>query len=99
MVEALRACGFAIEVPGGAFYLWVPAADGDGAALTRWFAGRAGLLVTPGATYGPDGAGFVRLALVQPDADIDRGGGAPRGGGRGTGMTGRGGRAPGMMGR
>ena len=72
MLEALRACGFAIEAPGGAFYLWVPAADGDGAALTRWFAGRAGLLVTPGATYGPDGAGFVRLALVQPDADIDR---------------------------
>jgi succinyldiaminopimelate transaminase len=71
MLEALRACGFAIEPPGGAFYLWVPAADGDGAALTRWFAGRAGLLVTPGVTYGPDGAGFVRLALVQPDADID----------------------------
>jgi aspartate/methionine/tyrosine aminotransferase len=72
MLEALRACGFAIESPGGAFYLWVPAADGDGAALTRWFAARAGLLVTPGATYGPDGAGFVRLALVQPDADVDR---------------------------
>jgi succinyldiaminopimelate transaminase len=71
MVEALAACGFDIDVPGGSFYLWVPAADGDGAGLTRWFATRAGLLVTPGETYGPDGAAHVRLALVQPDADID----------------------------
>jgi aspartate/methionine/tyrosine aminotransferase len=71
MVDALRSCGFAVEVPGGSFYLWVPAADGDGAALTRWFAARAGLLVTPGETYGPDGAGYVRLALVQPDPGID----------------------------
>jgi succinyldiaminopimelate transaminase len=72
MVGALQECGFSIDLPGGSFYLWVPAPDGDGAALTRWFAERAGLLVTPGATYGPDGAGHVRLALVQPDADIDR---------------------------
>jgi succinyldiaminopimelate transaminase len=71
MIDALRACGFDIDGPGGAFYLWVPAADGDGAALTRWFATETGLLVTPGETYGPDGVGHVRLALVQPDGDID----------------------------
>ena len=26
----------------------------------------AGLLVSPGDLYGPDGAGFVRVAVVQP---------------------------------
>jgi succinyldiaminopimelate transaminase len=72
VLDALGRCGFAVDPPGGAFYLWVPAPDGDGAALTRWFASAAGLLVTPGATYGPDGAGFVRLALVQPDAAIEQ---------------------------
>lgn len=71
MVDALQACGFDVDLPGGAFYLWVPALDGDGAQLTRWFATETGVLVTPGETYGSDGAGHVRLALVQPDADID----------------------------
>jgi succinyldiaminopimelate transaminase len=87
MLGALRGRGFDVELPGGAFYLWVPAPDGDGAALTRWFATHAGLLVTPGATYGPDGAGFVRLALVRPDADIERASARLAGA------------APGMMGR
>jgi succinyldiaminopimelate transaminase len=72
MVGALAAAGFAVDLPGGSFYLWVPAPVGDGDALTRWFASRAGLLVTPGATYGPDGVRFVRLALVRPDDEIDR---------------------------
>ncbi len=43
---------------------------GTALKLTRWFAERTGILVTPGATYGPDGAPFVRLALVQPDERI-----------------------------
>jgi aspartate/methionine/tyrosine aminotransferase len=70
MVEGLRGAGLEAELPHGAFYLWVPAADGDGLGLTRWFAERAGMLVTPGGTYGADGTGFVRLALVQPDDRI-----------------------------
>ncbi|MBI2710545.1 MAG: succinyldiaminopimelate transaminase [Actinobacteria bacterium] len=81
-VAALRALGLGATMPGGAFYLWVPAPAGDGDALTRWFASAAGVLVTPGRTYGPDGAGFVRLALVQPDdvvADLVERLGAARG--------------------
>jgi len=70
-VAALRAAGLPVDAPGGAFYLWVPAPDGDGAALTRRFAERAGVLVTPGATYGPLGAAHVRLALVATDERID----------------------------
>lgn len=67
----LREAGLEVAAPGGAFYLWVPAPDGDGTALTRWFAERVGTLVTPGATYGPAGTGFVRLALVQPDRALE----------------------------
>lgn len=70
-VTLLRHAGLDATAPGGAFYLWVPASGGDGVALTHWFAERAGTLVTPGATYGPAGAGFVRLALVQPDRALD----------------------------
>lgn len=71
MIPALERCGFAVDHPGGAFYLWVAAPSGDGMALARWFAERVGTLVTPGATYGAAGAGFVRLALVQPDERVD----------------------------
>jgi aspartate/methionine/tyrosine aminotransferase len=42
--------------------------DGAGPswALAAWLARHGGVLVTPGDTYGPAGAGHVRVALVQP---------------------------------
>jgi succinyldiaminopimelate transaminase len=70
VVAALDTAGLPTPFPAGAFYLWVPAPDGDGTALARRLAEQVGVLVTPGSTYGPDGAGHVRLALVVPDAAI-----------------------------
>lgn len=67
VVAALRAGGLDADVPGGAFYVWVPSPTGDGADLTARLAEEAGVLATPGATYGPHGRAFVRLALVVPD--------------------------------
>jgi aspartate/methionine/tyrosine aminotransferase len=49
----------------------VPAPDGDAWGLTRLLAERAGMLVSPGEFYGTAGAGHVRLAMVQPDDQID----------------------------
>jgi aspartate/methionine/tyrosine aminotransferase len=71
VVGVLRSAGLDATRPGGSFYLWVPAPDGDGESLTRWFAEGAGTLVTPGATYGPDGSGHVRLAVVQPEERLE----------------------------
>jgi succinyldiaminopimelate transaminase len=70
VVAALATAGLPTPFPDGAFYLWVPAPDGDGTALARVLAERAGVLATPGATYGPAGAGHVRLALVVTDGRI-----------------------------
>lgn len=58
-------------LPGGAFYLWVPAPGGDAWALARRLAEEAGVLVSPGEFYGDAGAGHVRLAMVQPDDRIE----------------------------
>lgn len=44
-----------------------PGDDGGGWRLARCLARRAGLLVSPGDTYGPAGRDFVRVAMVQPD--------------------------------
>jgi len=64
---ALLAEALGAPLPAGAFYLWVAAAGGDGWALTAELARTAGCLVSPGEFYGPLGAGFVRVAAVQPD--------------------------------
>jgi aspartate/methionine/tyrosine aminotransferase len=40
--------------------------EGGGWALAETLAMDGGLLVSPGDLYGPDGAGFIRVAVVQP---------------------------------
>ncbi len=67
MVRICDSLGSSAEMPGGGFYLWVPAPDGDAWAFARRLATDAGILVSPGEFYGPQGAGHVRIAVVQPD--------------------------------
>lgn len=61
--------GEPVAVPAGTFYLWIPTRDGW--AYTERLAREAGALVSPGEFYGPSAAGFVRVAVVQPDECID----------------------------
>jgi succinyldiaminopimelate transaminase len=71
-IELLReAFGLEVEGPRGGFYLWVQAPGGDAWGFTRRLAEEAGALVSPGEFYGPDGATYVRLAVVQPDEQLD----------------------------
>jgi aspartate/methionine/tyrosine aminotransferase len=61
--------GLPTPLPAGGFYLWVPVpaeVSGGGWALAETLALDGGLLVSPGDLYGPDGAGFIRVAVVQP---------------------------------
>jgi succinyldiaminopimelate transaminase len=60
-----RWSGTEVALPAGAFYLWIPV--GDGWEYTERLARDGGALVSPGEFYGPEGAGFVRVAVVQPD--------------------------------
>ena len=69
--EVLAAVGADAPMPAGGFYLWAPAPGGDAWALAASLAERAGVIVTPGETFGPAGAGFVRVAAVQPDERIE----------------------------
>ncbi len=61
----LRSIGADVAVPDGAFYLWLPAPDGDAWNFAERLAIDGGVLVTPGDTFGPQGQGYVRVALVQ----------------------------------
>ena len=53
-------------MPGGGFYLWAPAPDGDAWGFAERLAAEGGVLVSPGDFYGAAGAGYVRIAMVQP---------------------------------
>jgi succinyldiaminopimelate transaminase len=63
--------GIDAPMPGGAFYLWVPAPEGDAWGFAERLAADAGILVSPGEFYGPAGASYVRIAVVQPDDKLD----------------------------
>lgn len=60
-----------VGLPGGGLYLWAASPDGDGWSLTRRVAHELGALISPGEFYGPQGAGYARLAAVAPDVGID----------------------------
>ena len=74
LAGALTSAGIPAEPPAGGFYLWVAAperlhrqaGEEPGWALARVLAERAGVVAAPGELYGEGGAGFARLAVVQP---------------------------------
>ncbi|QDY68354.1 aminotransferase class I/II-fold pyridoxal phosphate-dependent enzyme [Qingshengfaniella alkalisoli] len=63
--------------PQAGFFLWLPVEDGEVAALKLWR--EAGLRVLPGlylsrdTAQGNPGAGYIRVALVAPAPEIERG--------------------------
>ena len=60
--------GWPVSMPDGSFYLWVPVSSRlpDAWAMAAALAASGGMLVSPGDLYGEAGAGFVRVATVQP---------------------------------
>lgn len=65
------------QSPDAGFFLWLPVADGEQAALKLWT--ETGVRVLPGAYISRDvgqgnpGAGYIRVALVAPKQDVQRG--------------------------
>ncbi len=71
MAAVLGGLGLDAPLPGGGFYLWVPAPEGDAWGLAERLAVELGVVVSPGEFYGPAHPGYVRIAVVQPDDRID----------------------------
>ncbi|HUQ62631.1 MAG TPA: succinyldiaminopimelate transaminase [Acidimicrobiales bacterium] len=64
--DVLARAGIKCDPPGGSFYLWAEASDGDAWAATEMLARDGGVLVSPGDFYGAAGASHLRIAMVQP---------------------------------
>ena len=69
--QILAAVSIDAPLPQGAFYLWAPAPHGDAWGTVEQLAADGGVLVSPGDIFGEAGAGYLRVALVQPKERLD----------------------------
>ncbi|MFB3816757.1 MAG: aminotransferase class I/II-fold pyridoxal phosphate-dependent enzyme [Candidatus Methylomirabilales bacterium] len=70
-VDGLNAGGFAIARPAATFYVWARIPTGEPSqAFARRLLDRAGVVVTPGAGFGPGGEGYIRAALTVEEARL-----------------------------
>ena len=68
VIGALREIGIDIEPPKGTIYVWAPVPSGHtSASFAEEVLEQAGVVVSPGSSYGPNGEGFFRISLTVPD--------------------------------
>jgi alanine-synthesizing transaminase len=69
VVNGLRAAGWEVEVPRAGMFAWVKIPEAFAAEGSYAFAMRlmqdAGVVVSPGVGFGPEGEGYIRMALVE----------------------------------
>ena len=69
VLNTLRNLGWNYDAPKGTFYLWVPVPKGyDSAGFCDFLLEKCAVVAAPGAAYGVNGEGYIRLSLtVQED--------------------------------
>jgi LL-diaminopimelate aminotransferase len=67
--EALAAAGVRVTPPKGTIYIWapIPAGFATATAYCEHVLEAAGVIISPGGAYGPNGEGFFRISLTTPD--------------------------------
>jgi LL-diaminopimelate aminotransferase len=72
MIDALAAIGLAAEPPKATPYIWIPVPAGQTAeSFTELVLEEAGVVVSPGPSFGPSGEGYVRISLTVPDERLE----------------------------
>ena len=66
--DGLEALGWERPNAHGSMFVWarIPGEHADSKAFALELMERSGVIVTPGASFGPSGEGYVRIALVLP---------------------------------
>jgi LL-diaminopimelate aminotransferase len=67
--DALAQAGVAVSRPRATIYVWAPVPDGfaSSAEYCEHVLEHAGVVISPGGAYGPNGEGFFRISLTTPD--------------------------------
>jgi LL-diaminopimelate aminotransferase len=72
LAEALTAIGLDADPPQATPYFWVRVPEGhDSASFTELVLEQAGVVVSPGPSFGASGEGFVRLSLTVADSRLE----------------------------
>ncbi|HJA29481.1 MAG TPA: aminotransferase class I/II-fold pyridoxal phosphate-dependent enzyme [Candidatus Olsenella pullicola] len=68
LCDGLESIGWERPNAHGSMFVWakLPGGRTDSAAFVLELMERAGVIVTPGSSFGPSGEGYVRMALVMP---------------------------------
>ena len=68
LCDGLEAVGWERPNAHGSMFVWarIPHGRMDSQAFALELMEKAGVIVTPGASFGPSGEGYVRFALVMP---------------------------------
>jgi len=74
LVGALASAGWTVPVPRSTMFVWAPIprpfARMDSVHFARMLLREAGVAVSPGVGFGPEGEGYVRFALIEPEARL-----------------------------
>lgn len=74
LCDGFTSIGWRMDRPCATMFVWasIPKNYDSSEKFAMEMVEKAGVLVTPGSAFGPSGEGFVRLALVQNKAALDR---------------------------
>ncbi len=65
VVETFNALGWNLTPPKATFYIWAPVPKGfTSATFAEYVLEKAGIVITPGSGYGPNGEGYFRISLT-----------------------------------
>jgi LL-diaminopimelate aminotransferase len=72
MIDALARIGLPAESPRATPYIWVRVPEGHSSeSFTELVLAEAGVVVSPGPSFGPSGEGFVRISLTVADERLE----------------------------
>lgn len=70
LVSGLRSIGWDVPMPKATFYCWMKTINNmSSMEMTKLLLEKCGIVTTPGVGFGPNGEGFIRMALT---VDVDR---------------------------
>ena len=72
-VAVLQELGLRVEPPKASLYVWarLPSDEPSSGDYAARLVNETGVVVTPGASYGPAGEGYVRISLTVPDDRLE----------------------------
>lgn len=71
LCSELKKLKFQFQIPQASFYVWCKVPAGfNSESFTEYLIKEAGVLVTPGTGFGPEGQGYVRFSMTLPLSEI-----------------------------